>query len=112
MASKFDIIQRKELRGQIVHQLYQQYGTYTKVSSLINAFARSSPCNVDTEIPTQLRYLSDPQKGYVTIRCDDDERPELTPLRDAYVQLTATGCNLVEGDIDDVGIIFGDGVRA
>lgn len=104
------IIQRKETRGKLATALYDQYGRYTQVSSLINAFARGLP-NADTEVPNQLYYLADPQKGYVTIRYDGGE-PELVPMREAYVQLTATGCNLVEGDIDDPGVIFGDGRRA
>ena len=104
-----NVIQRKEARGKIACALYQQYGRWTQVSSLINAFARSMP-SADTEIPNQIYYLADAQKGYLLIRQDGE--PELTPLREAYVQLTATGCNLVEGDIDDPGVIFGDGRRA
>lgn len=110
MAIGITMIQRKETRGKLVAALYEQYGRYTQVSSLINAFARGLP-NSDTEIPNQLHYLADPQKGYITIRYEGSE-PELTPMRDAYVQLTAAGCNLYEGDIDDHGIIFGDGKRA
>ena len=104
------IIQRKETRGKLVSALYQQQGRFTQVSSLINAFARGLT-GADTEIPNQLYYLADPQKGYVTIRYDGGE-PELTPMRSAYVQLTARGCDLVEGTIDDPGVIFGDGDRA
>ncbi len=47
----------------------------------------------------------------MTISYRDDAEPELTPLRSAYVQLTAAGVNLAEGDIDDPGIIFGDARR-
>ena len=112
MAPTLDVIRRKELRGQIAYQLYQNYGTWIKVTSLINGLARAPLGNIDTEVPTQIRYLADPQKAYVAIEYDNDSRPELTPLREAYVQLTATGCNLVEGDIDDPGVIFGDGRRA
>lgn len=104
------VIQRKETRGKLVATLYAQYGRWTQVSSLINAFARGLP-NADTEIPNQLNYLADEQKGFVVIRYTDGA-PELTPMRDAYVQLTATGVNLYESDIDDPGILFGDGQRA
>lgn len=104
------IIQKKETRGKLATALYNQYGKWTQISSLINAFARGLS-NADTEVPNQLYYLADPQKGYVVIRYDEKAQPELTPMRDAYVQLTATGCNLVEGDIDDPGVIFGDGQR-
>lgn len=105
-----NIIQRKETRGKLVDMLYEQYGRPLQVSSLINALMRHVP-NADTEIPNQLYYLSDQQKGYVKITYGDGE-PGITPMRDALVQLTATGCNLYEGDIDDPGVIFGDGKRA
>ncbi|MEG0934445.1 MAG: hypothetical protein RSJ41_02530 [Clostridia bacterium] len=104
------MIQRKETRGKLVATLYAQFGRWTQVSSLINAFARGLPA-ADTEVPNQLNYLADEQKGFVAIRYQGGE-PELTPMREAYVQLTATGVNLYEGDIDDPGIIFGDGQRA
>jgi hypothetical protein len=48
----------------------------------------------------------------VAITYKDGAEPELTPLRGAFVQLTAAGCNLAEGDIDDPGVIFGDGRRS
>ena len=103
-------IQRKETRGKLIVALYNQYGRWTQVGSLIHAFVRGLP-SADTEIPNQINYLADPQKGFVAIRYQDGE-PELTPMREAYVQLTATGINLYEGDIDDPGVIFGDGRRA
>ncbi len=63
-------------------------------------------------MPAQLFYLADPRKAFVAITYKDGAEPELTPLRGAFVQLTAAGCNLAEGDIDDPGVIFGDGRRS
>lgn len=111
MALGITAIQRKETRGKLIVTLYEQYGRWTQVSSLITAFARGLP-SADTEIPNLLHYLADAQKGYVKIMHDEDSEPELTPMREAYVQLTARGCDLLEGAIDDPGIIFGDGRRA
>ncbi len=48
----------------------------------------------------------------MTIAYKEGAEPELTPLRSALVRLTAAGCNLAEGDIDDPGVLFGDGRRA
>lgn len=105
-----NVIQRKELRGKLVALLYEQQGRWTQVSSLINAFARSVVA-ADTEVPNQLYYLADEDKRYIKIQCEEGGTPELTPMREAYVRLTATGCNLMEGDVDDPGVIFGEGRR-
>ena len=64
------------------------------------------------EIVADERYVADPKKGFVTIGYRDGCEPELTPLKRALVQLTAVGCNLAEGDVDDPGVLFGDGRRA
>jgi len=107
-----NLIARKELRGKLLKELYEQYGTRrTPVSSLINAFTGKTPTSAETEVPTQLVYLGDEQKEFVRVSYDDGAEPALTPLRNAYVQLTAKGVNLVEGDLDDPGVIFGDGQR-
>ena len=107
-----DIITRKQMRGDIVAQLYKSYGRPPMmVKTLINAL-RGPYSQAETEVPVQLYYLADETKGFVSISYPADAEPELTPLQGALVQLTAAGCNLAEGDLEDPGVIFGDGRRA
>lgn len=108
-----DLIRRKQMRGDIVTRLYEDFGRPPlPVQTLILAFTGKTCPTAETEVPAQLFYLADPKKGFITISYREDAEPELTPLRNAYVQLTAAGCNLAEGDIDDPGVIFGDGRRS
>jgi hypothetical protein len=112
MLNNMDLVKRKQMRGDIVTTLYKDYGRPPMaVKTLIFAMMGECP-TAETEVPAQLFYLADAQKGFVTISYKDGSEPELTPLRNAFVQLTATGCNLAEGDIDDPGVIFGDGRRS
>jgi len=107
-----DVLTRKQMRGDIVTRLYEQYGRPPiPVKTLILTF-QGTYQTAETEVPAQLFYLADPAKGFVTISYKDGNEPELTPLRGAFVQLTAAGCNLAEGDVDDPGVIFGDGRRS
>lgn len=107
-----DLVKRKQLRGDIVSMLYKDFGRPPlPVKTLVFALMGEHPA-AETEVPAQLFYLADPKKGFVTIGYREGCEPELTPLRGAMVQLTAAGCNLAEGDIDDPGVIFGDGRRA
>ena len=107
-----DIITRKQLRGDIVSQLYKSYGRPPMMVKTLISAMRGTYSLADTEVPVQLFYLADPAKGFVAISYPDDAEPELTPLQGALVQLTAAGCNLAEGDRDDPGVIFGDGRRS
>jgi hypothetical protein len=107
-----DILKKKQMRGDIVTMLYKDFGRPPlPVKTLIFALLGENQL-AETEVPAQLFYLADAQKGFVTISYKDGCEPELTPLRNAFVQLTAVGCNLAEGDVDDAGVIFGDGRRA
>ncbi len=111
MISTTDLVKRKQLRGDIVTMLYKDFGRPPMpVKTLVFALLGENPA-ADTEVPAQLFYLADPKKDFVTISYKDGAEPELTPLRGALVQLTAAGCNLAEGDIDDPGVLFGDGRR-
>jgi len=112
MLNNTDLVKRKQMRGDIVTMLYKDFGRPPMpVKTLI--FALMSECpTAETEVPAQLFYLADPRKAFVAITYKDGAEPELTPLRGAFVQLTAAGCNLAEGDIDDPGVIFGDGRRS
>lgn len=109
--NNMDIVKRKQMRGDIVTTLRDQFGrSPVPVKTII--FSMLGECQTaETEVPAALFYLADPQKGFVRISYKDDAEPELTPLRNAFVQLTAVGVNLAEGDLDDPGVIFGDGRR-
>lgn len=112
MMTRTDLVKRKQLRGDIVAMLYKDFGRPPMpVKTLVFALLGDNAA-AETEVPAQLYYLADPKKGFVTISYRDGAEPELTPLRGALVQLTAAGCNLAEGDIEDPGVIFGDGRRA
>ncbi len=112
MMTNTNLVKRKQLRGDIVTMLYKDFGRPPlPVKTLVFALLGENT-TAETEVPAQLYYLADPAKGFVTISYKDGCEPELTPLRGAMVQLTAAGCNLAEGDIDDPGVIFGDGRRA
>lgn len=111
MLNNTELVKRKQMRGDIVTMLYRDYGRPPlMVKTLIFALLGENSA-AETEVPAQLFYLADPMKGFVTITFKDGAEPEVTPLRNAFVQLTAAGCNLAEGDIDDP-VFFGDGRRA
>jgi hypothetical protein len=112
MMTGTDLVKRKQLRGDIVTILYKDFGRPPMpVKTLIFALLGENAA-AETEVPAQLFYLADPGKGFVTISRKEGAEPELTPIRSAFVQLTAVGCNLAEGDVDDPGVLFGDGRRA
>lgn len=96
------IINRKRARGAILGALDNSYPTQVAYRSMENALAASNICQRH-ELPGLLRYLED--KEY--IRITTPEEPELRPLENCLLALSARGVDLLEGTLpEDLGIII------
>ncbi len=112
MSINTDVLKRKQLRGDIVTKLYKDFNDPPLPVGTLILIMREDYSGADAEVPSQLRYLADPGKDFVRIIYKDGAEPDRTPMRSAFVQLTANGVNLAEGDVEDSGVIFGDAERA
>lgn len=102
------INRRKETRGEILMVLDQNRGIETPIKvGWIESALRTRP-ELAAEVAAQIPYLKG--KGYIEV-VEQDETPELKPVRSAYIRLTPAGQDVVEGTVEDPGIIFGDADR-
>ena len=103
------IRKRKETRGEILMVL-DQNGAIDRpiIVKWIESAMRARP-ELAAEVPAQIPYLKG--KGYIEV-VEQDDTPELMPVRSAYIRLTPAGQDVVEGTVEDPGIIFGDADRA
>lgn len=103
------VVKRKEARAVVLMALDAHGGLQRPMKVGWIKDANSSKPEIAAEIPNQVYYLQ--SKGYVEI-IEVEETPELRPILSAYIQLTAKGQDVIEGTIEDPGIVFGDGCRA
>ncbi len=109
MIDSIAIARRKTTRGTLIKLLYDNHTTALTAQTMEYALMESDP-HISSEIGAQLYYLC--EKGYVALY-DGGELMTLTqnPPRSALVRLTGKGIDLMEGTVDDDGIIFGDAAR-
>jgi len=93
------IAKAKELRGEIIRQLYICYGTPTPISS-INTLLRYKNYYSKDDIQKAIQYLAGAKKEFVEATADEPDGDV------AFVNLTPTGINLAEGDISDMGVLL------
>ena len=93
------IAKAKELRGEIIRQLYERYGCPVPISS-INTLLRYKNYHSKEDIKKALLYLSGAKKEFLQVVLDEKD------YWASFVQLTPTGINLAEGDITDMGVLL------
>lgn len=110
MIDNLAIARKKTTRGVLIKLLYDNQSAALTAQTMEYALMQDNPY-ISSEISAQLYYLC--EKGYVTLY-DGAEHMPLTrnPPRNALVRLTAKGIDLMEGTIEDGGVIFGDAARA
>ena len=94
---KLGIAKAKELRGEIIRQLYDRYGSPVPVSS-IHTLLRYKGYYSPEDIQRAIQYLAGDKKEFVAI--DNGEGDKAA----SFVKLSPAGVNLAEGDISDVGV--------
>ncbi len=97
--SALKITQAKELRGAIVLQLYDVYGERTALST-VKKLLKYKGYYTDKDIRRAVHYLSSDDRNYIDIETGEDD------YWDSPVSLTPAGVNLVEGDVEDAGVIL------
>lgn len=98
MAQAFEILKKKELRGNIIEQLYRFYGEDINLSILKAALPLSGTLT-EAEIKSAIYYLSGKDKEYVYLVFNK------TDYMESLIWLTPRGVNLAEGDIEDIGVM-------
>ena len=93
------VAKAKELRGEIIRQLYDRYGCPVPISS-VNALLRYKNYHSKEDIRKALLYLSGAKKEFVEVFLNEKDYGA------SFVQLTPAGINLAEGDLTDMGVIF------
>ena len=96
---KLGIAKAKELRGEIVRQLYDRYGSPVPVSS-IHTLLRYKGYYSAEDIQRAILYLSGEKKEFVAVRSNEEDKGA------SFVSLTPVGVNLAEGDISDIGVLL------
>lgn len=109
MTDNISIARKKTTRGVLIKLLYDNQSAALTAQTMEYALMQDNPY-ISSEIGAQLYYLC--EKGYVTL-WDGDERMALNhnPPRSALVRLIGRGIDLMEGTIEDGGVIFGDAGR-
>ncbi len=110
--NKLEIARKKSARGTIMALLYDNQSAPMLVRTLGMALT-SQDDHAMSEIGVHLYYLAD--KGYIRAYANgEDMRGDVAiPVsmsiqRDALVRITADGIDLMEGTVDDEGVLFGD----
>ncbi len=98
MAQAFEILKKKELRGNIIEQLYRFYGEDINLSILKAALPLSGTLT-EAELKSAIYYLGGRDKEYIHLTLDR------TDYMESLIWLTPRGVNLAEGDIKDIGVI-------
>jgi len=96
---KLSVAKAKELRGEIIKNLYVCYDHPILISNIHNLL-RYKNYNSKDDIKKAFQYLAGIKKEFIQITINEDNY--MTSL----VQLTPMGINLAEGDITDMGVIL------
>lgn len=109
MIDNIAIARKKTTRGVLIKLLYDNQSAALTAQTMEYALMQDNPY-ISSEISAQLYYLC--EKGYITLWDGDEAMPLIkNPPRSALVRLTARGMDLMEGTIEDGGVIFGDAGR-
>lgn len=93
----------KEIRGYIIRSLAMGSNNTLMVRTIANALAGSNYILVQEEIGKHLDYLKD--KGYIEYT-PKEVRSYEAYRRGAVIRLTPRGVDLVEGTIEDAGVLL------
>lgn len=93
----------KEIRGYIIRSLVMGSNNSLMVQTIANALAGSNYILVQDDIGKHLDYLRD--KGYIELSPQKIRSYEAY-RRGAVIRLTPKGVDLVEGTIEDAGVLL------
>lgn len=103
------VARKKTTRGTLIKMLYDNQSAALTAQTMEYALMKDNPY-ISSEISPQLYYLA--EKGYIALYDGECSMPlTQNPPRSALVRLTGKGIDLMEGTIDDDGVIFGDAAR-
>ena len=91
------IIEAKNLRGDIIENLYLYYGQDIRITVLKSALRVKGYVN-DDEIKKAIFYLGGDGKRYIHVEVNNEN------WMDSVIWLTPMGVNLAERDIEDKGV--------
>ena len=103
MAANLTVNANKRIRGKILMLLYSVAPGPVEVRTITNSLLDAGSISVP-DLARQVDYLAG--KGYVTVIDEEDAEKLLrgqVPV-DAFLKLTPTGIDLVEGTIEDLGV--------
>lgn len=98
MAMTLEILKKKELRKNIIDQLYRFYGEDINIAILKASLPLSGMIS-EADIKSAIYYLGGSEKKYIHLELNKINYME------SLIWLTPKGVNLAEGDIEDVGVI-------
>ena len=95
--NKIDILKAKELRGNIIENLYRLYPQAMTINTL-KQLLRYKGYTSETEVQKAIYYLHG--KQYIMLWAEDTE----ADYWEKEIVLTPMGINLAEGDVDEPGV--------
>lgn len=101
MGMALEILKKKELRGNIIEQLYRFYGEDINLS-VLKASLPLSGMITEADMKSAIYYLGGTEKEYVRLVLNRSN------YMDSLVWLTPRGVNLAEGDLSDVGVTMNE----
>lgn len=96
-----EILKKKELRGNIVEQLYRFYGEDINLN-VLKASLPLSGTMTEADMKSAVYYLGGAEKEFVHLELNRGS------YMDSLIWLTPKGVNLAEGDITDVGVMINE----
>ena len=96
-----DILKKKELRGNIIEQLYRFYGEDINLS-VLKASLPLSGMLTEADMKSAIYYLGGKEKEYVCLVLNKSN------YMDSLIWLTPRGVNLAERDLEDVGVTINE----
>lgn len=95
--NRIDILKAKELRGNIIENLYNLYPQEMTLGTL-KQLLRYKGYTYETEVQKAIYYLQG--KGYIALREQEGD----VDYWENEIVLTPFGINLAENDIEDAGV--------
>lgn len=95
--NRIDILKAKELRGNIIENLYSLYPQEMTITTL-KQLLRYKGYTYETDVQKAIYYLQG--KKYIALR----EREPEGDYWESEIVLTPLGINLAEGDVEDAGV--------
>lgn len=103
MAANLTVAANKRVRGEIIALLYSVQPVPVEIRTIINSLLESNMVSVPS-IAQHIDYLSG--KNYIKVIGEDAAEQILRGVvpPSAFVKLTPTGVDLVEGTVEDKGV--------